>query len=94
MNIRFITTSFSIGFMTENLSKFVRINMLHNLVSLSKSDEVKKDNIKVNDNNDIIEYTKESALATLEEKKKLLELELINQDEYNDWKEKLKQFIL
>ena len=44
--------------------------------------------------NVITKFTKESAISTLEEKKKLLELELITQDEYNTWKDKLKKFII
>ena len=44
--------------------------------------------------NDDIKYSKESAILELEEKKKLLELELITQAEYNESKDKLKKFII
>jgi len=39
-------------------------------------------------------FSKKTAIATLEEKKKLLELEIITQEEYNSWKDKLKQYII
>ena len=39
-------------------------------------------------------WSKETAISTLEEKKKLLELEIITQEEYNSWKDQLKQYII
>lgn len=84
----------------EDLSNNQLVNPDQNIIS-EKSH--KDENNSLNDKsitedvvvkNDDIKYSKESAILELEEKKKLLELELITQAEYNESKDKLKKFII